>query len=118
MTKLWWKEEGWPWLKSNWWVIFAFPLMIMAAVGMYVLRRQSPEVIDPFGEADQRRIQELETRVTELRLIDEARKEELNRIEEEYEAFQSEFEERLAGEVEQLKNDPDRLRRLMLEVGG
>jgi cytochrome c-type biogenesis protein CcmH/NrfG len=117
--KAWWLNKGWPWLKSNWWVLLILPLMALVAVGIWIWNRKQevPVPIDVLKPADDRAQVEAATRTKELEAEKIRLQQELTDITVKHDTLQSQFEERLQGEVDALRNDPERLRELMLSVG-
>jgi len=116
--KTWWQQKGWPWLKENWWVLLLLPLLLLTGltIVLYDLTR-TVQVVDPLREADARARKEAETRARELQAEKERLETELAGIWTKYQRLQAEFEQRVASEVEALRDDPEKLRRLMLQVG-
>jgi hypothetical protein len=115
----WWKNKAWPWLKSNWWTLLLMPLALIVLGGMLAakLLNRGPAVIDPLRNADERAMEEAETRA---RLLETEKLRLVARIDEltaENRSMQEHFERRLAEEAEGLRNDPERLRQLMLRAG-
>lgn len=115
----WWKKTAWPWFKENWWAVLIAPLAILVLGGMLVARLfgRGPDVPDPFREADERALEEQRTRARVL----EAEKERLTRrveqLEDQTHQLQEALEEALGGRVEDLREDPQRLKDLMVRVG-
>lgn len=118
--KTWWTEKGWPWLKGNWWVLFLLPLMALVAIGMFMMRFMTgPKtvVVDPLVGADERARLEAETRVRQLETERDRLAEELRDLRAEHDSFREHFEQRLAESVQELRDDPEKLRQTMLDVG-
>lgn len=117
--KTWWLKVGWPWLKENWWVVLLLPAMALVALGMIIMRGLSPGpvVVDPTKEADERAKVEAETRVRQLTVERARLAKELISLREEHKSLREHFEARLNQEVDSLRNDPEKLRQLMLQVG-
>lgn len=116
--KKWWTTKAWPWLKENWWVILALPLALIVVIAMIVhnVMRGRVFTVDPVREADQRAADERVRREREMQAEIDLLEEEKAEISARYEALQAEFDERLKGEVQDLRKDPERLRRLMLGI--
>jgi uncharacterized membrane protein len=121
MMKTWWKDKGWPWIKENWWALLLLPVMLLVGLGMGALwlMRRPPQavVVDPVEAADARALAESTRREKELAEERDRLAEQLKGIQEEYAKLRSEFESRLADEVEALRQDPERLREAMLRTG-
>lgn len=118
--KTWWTSVAWPWLKSNWWVLLLLPLMLLVGVGLFVsklLKPPSVATIDPTEMADERARVEHETRVRALEQENERLKQELHETEARFASMREAYEAQLQSEVEDLRNNPDRLRELMKQVG-
>lgn len=117
--KDWWIKEGWPWLKANWWVLLILPLAALVALGMLVMRVLGTRtvVIDPTEEADERARVEEYTRSRQLEVERDRLAAELEDLRAEHASLREHFEQRLADEVQELRDDPERLRQAMLDAG-
>lgn len=117
--KNWWIKEGWPWLKENWWVLLILPVVALAALGMFVMRALGTRtvVIDPTAEADERARVEEYTRVRQLEAERDRLAAELSDLRSEHASLREHFEQRLADEVQELRDDPEKLRQAMLDAG-
>lgn len=115
MTASWWKETGWPWLKKNWWAVLIAPVALLVAVGIFAQRKLV--VLDPVEKADRRAKEEAERRIRELQDAKLQLELELSREKTEHDTLQRELQEALSGDVDVLRKDPERLLRLMREVG-
>jgi hypothetical protein len=116
--KIWWLTKGWPWLKENWWVLLLLPLLLLTGltIVLYDLTR-SVQVVDPLREADARARREAEARAQALQAEKERLEAELSDIRSKYQELEDKFAQRLADEVEVLRNDPEKLRQAMLAAG-
>jgi peptidoglycan hydrolase CwlO-like protein len=109
---------GYPWLKENWWVVLLSPLLLLVAVSVLVHDRfKGVTVVDPLREADDRALMEAQTRARELQAEKERLEKELTDIRSKYQELQDKFEQRLSDEVEDLRNNPEKLRQAMLAAG-
>jgi flagellar basal body-associated protein FliL len=117
--KIWWIEKGWSWLKSNWWVLLLSPLMAFVAFGMTIMRVIGAKtvIVDPTAAADERARIETETRVRQLEEERNRLALELAEVTRERDQLRKQFEQRLANEVQALRDDPEKLRQAMLEAG-
>lgn len=116
----WWKETAWPWLKENWWALILAPVALLVLILMvmhkFALRGQL-ETLDPTANADERAKEERDKRKKLLEEENQRLEAELAEVSTKYEGLQAEFEQRLVDEVQSLREDPQRLRELMLGVG-
>ena len=116
--KRWWQNTGYPWLKENWWVVLLSPLFLVVAVSVLVYDRvMRTTVVDPLREADDRALVEAQTRARELQAEKERLEGELKDIQTKYDDMQTKFEQRLSEKIEELRNDPEKLRQAMLAAG-
>lgn len=117
--KTWWTETGWPWLKGNWWVLLLLPLMALVALGMIMMRVMGGKtvVVDPTAAADERARIEAETRAHQLEAERNRLALELAGVVRERDQLREQFEQRLADEVQALRDDPEKLRQAMLDAG-
>lgn len=117
--KTWWTETGWPWLKGNWWVLLLLPLMALVALGMIMMRVMGGKtiVVDPTEKADERARIEAETRAQQLEAERNRLALELAGVVRERDQLREQFEQRLADEVQALRDDPEKLRQAMLDAG-
>lgn len=117
--KTWWTEKGWPWLKGNWWVLLLLPVMALVAIGMFMMRFAMPKtlVVDPLAEADERARVENYTRTRQLETERDRLAGELAELRVEHAELRSQFEARLADRVQELRDDPEKLREAMLDAG-
>ena len=118
--KYWWRTEGWPWTKENWWVLVLAPVMLVVVIGMVVMRltrRQITAVIDPVGRADARSREEIARRIVGLETERGQLKTELEALKAKHQAVLQNYERQLLDGVEQLRRDPEKLKDLMLRVG-
>ena len=119
--KAWWTKTAWPWLKENWWVLLALPLALLVGISMWLYNVMSGgglTTIDPTADADERAREEHAKRVEELQHENKRLEEEKAAIQAKYDTLEQEFEQRLVDEVQELRQDPERLRRLMLGIQG
>lgn len=117
-VKTWWTSTGWPWLKGNWWVLLLLPLMAIVAVGMFMMRfAKPPVIIDPTEKADERARLEAETRADQLEAEKARLALQLAVITAERDELRDKFEARLRDEVDALRDDPEKLREMMLSTG-
>lgn len=114
--KTWWLDTGWPWLRQNWWVLLILPVMALVFIASRIYTRPV-KVIDPVAPADERARVEAETRIKQLEAEKERLQRKLKALEADHNELIRKFEDSLKAEVEALRNDPERLRRLMLETG-
>jgi hypothetical protein len=114
--KLWWLTKGFPWLKENWWALLLLPFMALVAFGALVFRRKLP-VIDPMKDADGRAWGEAELRSRAIEEASDKLEKRFRALQVEHEALKVKYEQGLASEVEALRNDPERLRDLMMRTG-
>lgn len=114
--KNWWVNTGYPWLRENWWVVLLSPLLILVAVSVLIHDRLLG-VKDPLRDADGRAREEAETR---LRLLEEEKQRlaaELADVRQKYEGLRAQLETKLADGVQELRDDPNKLRDAMLAAG-
>jgi F0F1-type ATP synthase membrane subunit b/b' len=119
-VKTWWTETGWPWLKGNWWVLLLLPLMALVAIGMFMMRFMTgPKtvVVDPLAGADERAKLEAETRAAQLEAERDRLAKELADLRTEHAGLRAQFEQRLEDRVQELRDDPEKLRQAMLDAG-
>lgn len=116
-VKTWWLEKGWPWLKENWWVLLILPVLAFVALGMLVWNRPVVSIVEPLAEADARARREAEARAAALEAEKVRLDAELSAIRKEHDSLQRHMEERLDARVEELRNDPNKLREAMLAAG-
>lgn len=111
----WWKEQGWPWLKDNGWMIFIAPLALVVFVSMWSMRklRDPIRIIDPLSEANRRDLEVLAKKNEAL--VDERQKlhDELAELTERYTTLRERLDSVLENEVDELRNAPDKLLELM-----
>lgn len=116
--KKWWLDTGYPWLKENWWVVLLSPFLLLVMVSVIIHDRfSSVGVKDPLREADARAREEAEARA---RLLEEEKQRleaELADIRQKYAELQTQLEARLTEGVDELRNDPEKLRQAMLAAG-
>ena len=117
--KAWWVTKGWPFLKENWWSVLLAPLALLVIIAMLAvgLFRSRLTVIDPVAGADARAQLEAERRAQQLEEEKAKLEARIAELEQQYAELQVRFEKGLADEVEALRDDPERLRALMLRVG-
>lgn len=116
--KKWWLEQGWPWLKENWWVLLLLPVLALVFAGMLIWNRQvGVSVIEPLAEADERAKLEAETRIRQLEVEKKRLEDELAGIQKRYAALEASMEQRLADRVDELRRDPEALKAAMLAAG-
>lgn len=116
--KDWWRTRGYPWLKENWWVVLLSPLLLFVAVSVLIYDRfMGTVVVDPLREADDRALVEAQARARALAAEKARLESELSDIRSKYQELQDKFAQRLADEVEVLRNDPEKLRQAMLAAG-
>jgi len=116
--KQWWRVTGYPWIKENWWVVLLFPLFLLVAVSVLVYDRfMGTVVVDPLREADDRALVEAQTRARELQAEKERLEKELTDIRSKYQELQDKFEARLEDSVQELRDNPEKLRQAMLAAG-
>jgi hypothetical protein len=113
--RAWWIDTGWPWLKANWWILFLLPVMALVWLAM----RMKPQdvVVAPLAGADERAQYEIELRNEQLMAEKRRLANELAVVTKERDALRAEFEARLRAEVDTLRDDPEKLRMLMLTMG-
>lgn len=113
----WWKDQAWPWIKKNWWAVLLAPLSLIIFILMFFARGRTGVVLDPLREADERAREEAEVRarLLEKEKADLAKK--IGELEAVNRANQEHFERRVEEEIESLREDPERLRELMLRTG-
>jgi hypothetical protein len=112
-VKAWWLTKGWPWFKANWWVVLIVPLIavVWLARKTYVPKGFTGDAtLDDVLRARQETEAQLRKEKADLEL-------KLEIAESKHRTLQINFESRLQEEVESLRNDPERLRQLMLRVG-
>jgi cell division protein FtsL len=118
MTAAWWRGTAWPWIKENWWAVLLLPAALVVAIVMVVWRfTRRPLVLDPLGEADARAALEAERRTQQLEEQRVQLEQQVAALEERYVEQQAVLERGIEEEVEALRNDPQRLRELMLRSG-
>lgn len=103
-------KQAWVWFTQNWWKIFV-PLAVIGGVLIALVEklRPAPVVIDPTAAADERAKIEEETRKKVLDDERARREREVAEVHANQTAERQAFEAEQAGEVEALRNDPDRL---------
>jgi len=117
--KAWWIYTGWPWLKSNYWVLLLLPVMAIVAIGMFMMRMMPPKtkVIDPTAEADERARIEAETRGKAMSAEQGRLAQELEAVSAERDSLRAVLEAKQRNEVDGLRKDPEALREAMLRAG-
>lgn len=113
----WWTTKAWPWIRGHWqWIIFPVGLLLLV---LEVLSRVRPAVVtvDPTKEADERARIEEETRSKQLAAERARLAAEQKRIADAAEKERQAREQAQSAEVETLRNDPEELKRRMLEAG-
>lgn len=116
--KDWWVSKGLPWVKENWWVVLLLPLIALVFLGWFFMTRtNAPTVIEPLEAADERAKTEAETRTRQLEQENTRLTAQLADLQTKYEALQSTMETRIASHVDELRNDPEKLRQAMLAAG-
>ncbi len=116
--KQWWRMTGYPWIKENWWFILLSPLLLLVAVSVLIHDRfKGVTAVDPLREADGRALVEAQTRARELQAEKERLEKELTDIRSKYQELQDRFEARLADSVQELQDNPEKLRQAMLAAG-
>ncbi len=113
----WWKTTGWPWLKKNWWAVLLAPLALLIFVLMFFMRGRQGVVLDPLAEANERAEEERRLRERGLQKERDDLAKRVQELEAEHEAQQEHIENRVREEVQALREDPEKLRELMLRVG-
>ena len=114
--KKWWIDTGWPWLKENWWVVLIFPLVALAYAGHRLFGIAQP-AIDPLRDADGRASAEQAERTRALQAENTRLAAELARIQAEHAELLAGVETRLEKRVQELQDDPQKLRDFMLAAG-
>jgi regulator of protease activity HflC (stomatin/prohibitin superfamily) len=115
--KEWWTTKAWPWLKANWqWVLFPIGILLLV---LEVLSKMRPQVvtIDPTEKADERAKIEEETRKRQLEAERARLAAEQQKIQDDAEKERQARTAAQAGEVDHLRQDPEELRRRMLDAG-
>ena len=121
--KTWWLETAWPWLKENWWVLLILPVIVVVAVAMWssrlfgVFSKKSLQTIDPTAAADKRALEEAQKRRSELARENEQLARDLAKVRAKYDRLRRLHDKKLEDQVDELRQDPERLRALMLKVG-
>lgn len=113
----WWKQTAWPWLKKNWWAVLLAPLALLIFALMFLMRGKTGLVLDPLREADERAEFEAEVRAKALTKERDRLKARVAELEAENQAQQEHMERRIQDEVQALRENPEKLRELMLGVG-
>lgn len=113
----WWKQKGWPWLKKNWWAVLLAPLTLLVFALMFLMRGKPGLVLDPLREADERAKTEAEVRVKALAKERDQLKARVQELEAENRAQLQHIERRVQDEVQALRDDPEKLKELMLSTG-
>jgi hypothetical protein len=109
--KNWWLFTGWPWFKSNWWVVLALPLMALVYVAFRM--RRPPESSEVVSDVLKQRLKTAEL----LRDENVALQQRLTDAETKLKVQEKKLEDGLVVDVEDLRGNPERLRELMLNVG-
>lgn len=121
MTKIreWWKSIGWPWLKSNWWVVLLLPVVAVVATAWVMSKylRPSVTILNPTQAADERAKIETETRFKQVAAEKQRLSLELIKIQKKYDDLLAEFDSRLEHRIDELRNNPEKLRQMMLNAG-
>lgn len=118
--KTWWTTKGWPWLKGNWWVLLLLPVMLLVVVGMLVMKYSmstGPVVIDPTAGDDAREKEEAKTRAAQLAAENAHLAQQLSDAQAKHDSQRAAFEQTLKDQVPALREDPQALATLMLQVG-
>ncbi len=117
--KAWWLTVGWPWLKTNWWMVLLLPVLAVVATAWFMSKYIRPEVVisDPTSAADERARTEADLVLRQLGAEKTRLAGELADIKKKYADLQVKFEERLAAEIDDLRQNPDKLREAMLAAG-
>lgn len=115
--KEWWDTTAWPWIKANWqWIIFPVGILLFALKALSLIR-PTVVTVDPTKDADARAKAEAEARAKQL--ADERARlaEEQKQIADAAEKERQAREKAQSAEVDALREDPEKLRQRMLEVG-
>lgn len=115
-VRTWWIDTGWPWVKAHWWVILLLPFMLLVALAM-LLQKNTFRVVAPLEEADRRASEENARRASELAEENARLVRQLTALQEEYDGLQKHMEDRLDARIQDLREDPEKLRQVMLEAG-
>lgn len=116
--KDWWVKTAWPWLKENWWAVLALPLALIVVIAMVVhgLMRGRVSIVDPLQKADDRSQEEALIREREMEEEIARLKTEKQEIQRRYDELEKKIEKHLEDQVEELRDDPEKLRRIMLGI--
>ncbi len=116
-VKIWWLGIGYPWFKTNWWVVLLLPVLAVVATAWFMSRFVNPFVIDPVAPADDRAKEELKRRFAEMAAEKTRLTRELSDLRMKYTRLEVDFDKQLEARIDELRNDPEKLRQAMLAAG-
>lgn len=116
---VWWKAVGYPWLKEYWWQVLLLPVLAVVATAWFMSRfvGHNPFVIDPVAPADDRAKEELKRRFAEMAAEKTRLSRELSDLHMKYTRLEADFDKQLEARIDELRNDPEKLRQAMLAAG-
>jgi hypothetical protein len=114
---VWWTLKALPWLKRNWkWLLF--PIGIIAFIGGFLLRRRRPDVVAPeLVGAAETALKANDKAEEEREEAREEKDEKIAEIEKEHATTVAKLTRKQRDDVEELKDDPDKLNDYLLDVG-